>query len=105
MGFGRCYRWIRFIAIVKEELGSVRNLEEPVICLYAHFDFSVYLPAPGTVCGRRISELAEGKDGTVWISTQDGGVCYWNPEAQTFVKSSRITGPSECVKLVCFGMI
>ena len=50
-------------------------------------DFSVYLPgAPGTVCGRRISELAEGKDGTVWISTQDGGVCYWNPEAQTFVK-------------------
>lgn len=50
-------------------------------------DFSVYLPgAPGTVCGRRISELAEGKDGTVWISTQDGGVCYWNPKAQTFVK-------------------
>ena len=47
-------------------------------------DFSVYLP--GTVCGRRISELAEGKDGTVWISTQDGGVCYWNPKAQTFVK-------------------
>ena len=48
---------------------------------------SVYLPgAPGTVCGRRISELAEGKDGTVWISTQDGGVCYWNPKAQTFVK-------------------
>ena len=50
-------------------------------------DFSVYLPgAPGTVCGRRISELAEEKDGTVWISTQDGGVCYWNPKAQTFVK-------------------
>lgn len=50
-------------------------------------DFSVYLPgAPGTVCGRRISELAEGKDGTVWISTQDGGVCYWNPKAQAFVK-------------------
>ncbi|MCS3333389.1 hypothetical protein NXU97_06130 [Bacteroides xylanisolvens] len=22
----------------------------------------------------------------MWISTQDGGVCYWNPEAQTFVK-------------------
>lgn len=50
-------------------------------------NFSVYLPgAPGTVCGRRISELAEGKDGTVWISTQDGGVCYWNPKAQAFVK-------------------
>ena len=30
-------------------------------------DFSVYLPgAPGTVSGRRISELAEGKDGVVW---------------------------------------
>lgn len=22
----------------------------------------------------------------MWISTQDGGVCYWNPKAQTFVK-------------------
>ena len=55
--------------------------------LVRSLDFSVYLPgAPGTVCGRRLSELAEGKDWTVWISTQDGGVCYWNPEAQTFVK-------------------
>lgn len=50
-------------------------------------DFSVYLPgAPGTVSGRRISELAEGKDGVVWVSTQDGGVCYWNPGTQTFTK-------------------
>lgn len=50
-------------------------------------DFSVHLPgAPGTVCGRRISEMAEGKDGKIWITTQDGGVCYWNPETQAFTK-------------------
>lgn len=50
-------------------------------------DFSIHLPgAPGTVCGRRISELAEGKGGTVWVSTQDGGVCYWNPRTQVFTK-------------------
>lgn len=48
-------------------------------------DFSVHLPGkPGSVSGRRISELAEGNDGRVWVSTQDGGVCYWNPETQSF---------------------
>ena len=31
--------WIRFIAIVKEEPGFVRNLEEPVTCLYARSTF------------------------------------------------------------------
>lgn len=50
-------------------------------------DFSIYLPGnPGGVCGRRISELAEGKDGTVWVSTQDGGVCCWNPQTGLFTR-------------------
>lgn len=77
---------IRFIVIVKgtwicTQFGGASYL--PVRTL----DFSVYLPgAPGTVSGRRISELAEGKDGVVWVSTQDGGVCYWNPGTQTFTK-------------------
>lgn len=48
-------------------------------------DFSIHLPGKsGAVCGRRISELAEGKDGLVWIGTQDGGVCYWNPQTGLF---------------------
>lgn len=52
-------------------------------------DFSVHLPSTsrqGAVCGRRISELAEGKDGTIWVSTQDGGVCYWSPKTGQFTK-------------------
>lgn len=41
-------------------------------------NFNIYQPssAPGSVSGRRISELAEDAEGRVWVSTQDGGVCY-----------------------------
>jgi len=57
--------------------------------------FKVYKPSLTdtlSITGKFINDIVEAKDGTIWIATANKGVCYYDPETDSFVKTTHNSG-------------